>query len=101
MVKAIRGAFPIRPRDCSAYEPSLPHRQATNLFAKANALRCPVLVFRGGVSTRFPEALEHSFCEAFPSRPKLVVCPKSGHFPIAIELEIVVTELKRFLDNVC
>lgn len=71
-----------------------------NLFAKANALRCPVLVFRGGVSTRFPEAVEQSFCEAFPSRPKLVVCPKSGHFPIAIEPEIVVRELKHFLDNV-
>ena len=67
---------------------------------QGESLRCPELVFRGGMSTRFPEAAEHSFCEAFPSRPKLVVCPKSGHFPIAIEPEIVVTELKHFLDNV-
>ena len=33
------------------------------LFAKAKALRCPVLVFRGGMSKRFPAAAERPFLE--------------------------------------
>ena len=71
-----------------------------NLFAKAKAVRCPVLVFRGGMSKRFPPAAEQPFLEAFASKPKLVVCPKSGHFPSATEPDIMVAELKRFLDGV-
>jgi pimeloyl-ACP methyl ester carboxylesterase len=71
-----------------------------NLFAKAKAVRCPVLVFRGGMSKRFPAAAEQSFLEAFPSKPKVVVCPKSGHFPTATEPDIVIVELKRFLDGI-
>jgi pimeloyl-ACP methyl ester carboxylesterase len=71
-----------------------------NLFAKAKAVRCPVLVFRGGMSKRFPAAAEQSFLEAFASKPKVVVCPKSGHFPTATEPDIVIEELKRFLDGV-
>ncbi len=71
-----------------------------NLLAKANAVRCPVLVFRGGMSKRFPPAAEQSFLEAFASKPKLVVCPNSGHFPTATELNIVVEALKRFLGEV-
>jgi pimeloyl-ACP methyl ester carboxylesterase len=60
----------------------------------------PVLVFRGGMSKRFPPAAEQSFVEAFASKPKVVVCPKSGHFPTATEHGIVIEELKRFLDGV-
>ena len=71
-----------------------------NLFAKAKTVRCPVLVFRGGMSKRFPPAAEQPFLEAFASKPKLVVCPKSGHFPSATEPDIMVAELKRFLDGV-
>jgi pimeloyl-ACP methyl ester carboxylesterase len=71
-----------------------------NLLAKANAVRCPVLVFRGGMSKRFPPAAEQPFLEAFVSKPKVVVCRKSGHFPSATEPDIVVAELKRFLDGV-
>jgi hypothetical protein len=36
----------------------------------------------------------------FASKPKLVVCSKSGHFPSTTETDIVVAELKRFLDGV-
>ncbi len=71
-----------------------------DLFAKAKAVRCPVLVFRGGMSKRFPPAAEQPFLEAFASKPKVVVCPKSGHFPTATEPDIVIEELKRFLDGV-
>jgi pimeloyl-ACP methyl ester carboxylesterase len=71
-----------------------------NLFAKAKALRCPVLIFRGGMSKRFPPAAEQPFLQAFASKPKLVVCPTSGHFPSTTETDIVVAELKRFLDGV-
>jgi pimeloyl-ACP methyl ester carboxylesterase len=71
-----------------------------NLLAKAKAVRCPVLVFRGGMSKRFPLNAERPFLQAFASEPKLVVCPRSGHFPTATELDIVVEELKRFLDRV-
>ena len=69
-----------------------------NLFAKAKAVRCPVLVFRGGVSKRFPLTAEQPFVQAFASEPKVVVCPRSGHFPTATEPDIVTDELKRFLD---
>ena len=71
-----------------------------NLFAKAKAVRCPVLVFRGGMSKRFPSAAEQPFLEAFASKPKVVVCPDSGHFPAATEPNIVVKELKHFLEGV-
>jgi pimeloyl-ACP methyl ester carboxylesterase len=71
-----------------------------DLFAKARAVRCPVLVFRGGMSNRFPLAADQPFLQAFASKPKLVVCPKSGHFPSATEPDIVLSELKRFLDGV-
>jgi len=71
-----------------------------NLLAKAKAARCPVLVFRGGMSKRFPPAAEQPFLEAFASKPKIVVCPNSGHFPTATEPNIVVEELKHFLEGV-
>lgn len=71
-----------------------------NLFAKAKAVRCPVLVFRGGMSKRFPPAAEQPFLEVFASKPKVVVCPNSGHFPTATEPNIVVEELKHFLEVV-
>src|SRR5262245_56750753 len=71
-----------------------------NLFEKAEAVRCPVLAFRGGVSKRFPLTTEQPFLQAFVSEPKLVVCPRSGHFPTATESESVIEELKRFLGGV-
>lgn len=71
-----------------------------NLFAKAEAVRCPVLVFRGGMSKRFPMTAEQPFLQAFASEPKVVVCPRSGHFPTATETGIVIEELERFLEEV-
>jgi pimeloyl-ACP methyl ester carboxylesterase len=69
------------------------------LFDKAKAVRCPVLVFRGGMSKRFPPDAEALFLQQFTAKPELVVCPTSGHFPTATEPAIVVAALKRFLDG--
>lgn len=71
-----------------------------NLFAKAKAVRCPALVFRGGMSKRFPADAEPSFADAFAARPTLVVCPRSGHFPATTETDIVAEGFKRFLADV-
>ena len=68
-----------------------------DLFAKAKAVRCPVLIFRGGMSRRFPAAAERKLLGAFASKTKLVVCPDSGHFPTATEPKLIVDELRRFL----
>ena len=68
-----------------------------DLFAKAKAVQCPVLIFRGGMSKRFPAAAERKFLGAFTSKSTLVVCPDSGHFPTATEPRLIVDELRRFL----
>jgi pimeloyl-ACP methyl ester carboxylesterase len=60
-------------------------------------VRCPVLVFRGGASRRFPLEAEEPFLDAFPSRPELIVCPTSGHFPANTETGLVADALTRFL----
>jgi pimeloyl-ACP methyl ester carboxylesterase len=70
------------------------------VLAKAKLVRCPVLVFRGGLSKRFPPTTEQLFLRAFTSKPKIVVCPNSGHFPTTTETNIVVEELKHFLDGI-
>ena len=70
-----------------------------DLFAKARAVHCPVIVFRGGMSKRFRPEAEQPFLEAFAAKPEIVVCPDSGHFPTAIEPGIVVGTLKRFLNG--
>ena len=62
-------------------------------------MRCPVLAFRGGMSKRFPLTTEQAFLQAFASEPKLVVCPRSGHFPTATESRSVDKELS-FLGGV-
>lgn len=71
-----------------------------SLLAKAKAVHCPVLVFRGGMSKRFPPDAEQPFLKTFASKPKVIVCPKSGHFPTATEPDIIIEGLKRFLKNV-
>jgi pimeloyl-ACP methyl ester carboxylesterase len=67
-----------------------------DLFAKARAPRCPLLIFRGGMSKRFPPDAEQPFLEAFATKPEIVVCPDSGHFPTATEPGIVIEALRRF-----
>jgi pimeloyl-ACP methyl ester carboxylesterase len=71
-----------------------------DLFAKAAAVRCPVLVFRGGASRRFPRDAEERLLDTFPSRPEFVVCPSSGHFPANTETGLVADALKRFFASV-
>jgi pimeloyl-ACP methyl ester carboxylesterase len=75
------------------------------LFAKAKAVRCPALIFRGGMSKRFSAAAEQPFLDAFVSasgspKPECVLCPASGHFPTTTEPGIVVAALKRFLGSI-
>ncbi len=69
------------------------------LFAKAGAVRCPILVFRGGMSKRFAAQSEQALREAFTRPIELVVCPRSGHFPSSSETPIVCEALKTFLEN--
>jgi len=71
-----------------------------DLFALAAAVRCPVLVFRGAMSTRFPAASEPRLFAAFRDEPKLVLCPQSGHFPTATDTGGVAAALKDFLGRV-
>jgi len=68
-----------------------------DLFASAAAVRCPALVFRGGLSTRFSAAAESQLLAAFVAKPELVLCPESGHFPSATDTEHVAAALKDFL----
>jgi pimeloyl-ACP methyl ester carboxylesterase len=68
-----------------------------DLFTKARAVRCPVLVFRGGVSKRFAAAAESPFMSAFAGEARCVVCPKSGHFPTTTEPGLVIAALQAFL----
>ena len=68
-----------------------------DLFAKAEAVRCPVLVFRGGLSKRFPAAAEQPFLAALSARVERIVCPVSGHFPSATDTGLVGEALKTFL----
>ena len=70
-----------------------------NLIAGAKAVHCPVLAFRGAMSKRFPANAEQPFFDAFRLEPRIVLCSKSGHFPAATDVNIIATELKRFLHN--
>ena len=56
-----------------------------------------MLIFRGGASKRFPAAAETPFAETYPTKPTVVLCPTSGHFPTASETDIVADGLLRFL----
>ena len=51
------------------------------------------------MSKRFPADAEPLFVQQFASKPEMVVCPTSGHFPTATEPDIVVAALTRFLDG--
>ena len=51
------------------------------------------------MSKRFPADAEPLFVQQFASKPEIVVCPQSGHFPTATESDIVVAALTRFLDG--
>ena len=70
-----------------------------DLFAKAPAIRQPVLIFRGGMSKRFPPNAEQPFQQAFAAGADLVVCPDSGHFPTATEPNIIASKLKNFVEK--
>ena len=70
------------------------------LLEKAKDVRCQVLVFRGAKSKRFPPEAEQPFLDAFASKPEMVVCPTSGHFPANTETGLVAGVLKRFISGI-
>ncbi len=65
----------------------------------AKKVKSPTLIFRGGVSRRFSEDSQKRLTAAFPKKPKVVVCPKSGHFPPVQEPELFERNLRVFLQK--
>lgn len=61
------------------------------------AVRCPVLVFRGGMSRRFPAEAERRLRKALPNGAQYVLCRKSGHFPSVSEPKRFHDALRKFL----
>jgi pimeloyl-ACP methyl ester carboxylesterase len=57
----------------------------------AGQVKCPVLIFRGGVSKRLSTEAERRLKKALPNGARAVLMKKSGHFPW-------VSEPKRFHD---
>ncbi len=66
----------------------------------AKKVKAPVLVFRGGVSRRFSSEGQKILEAGFSRKPKVVLCPKSGHFPPVQEPAIFNPALTRFLAGV-
>ncbi len=65
--------------------------------ALAKKIKSPALIFRGGVSRRFSEESQENLSGAFPKKPKVVVCPKAGHFPPVQESGLFERSLWEFL----
>ncbi len=63
----------------------------------ANRTKCPSLVFRGGESKRFSEKSEKLLMNVLPTKSRVAVCAKAGHFPSVSAPAIVQKELKDFL----
>lgn len=70
-----------------------------DLFTKAKAARHPVLIFRGGMSKRFPLDAEQPFRQVFAAETEFVVCRSSGHFPTATEPDVISRKLKHFIEK--
>ena len=72
-----------------------------DLLSKAKGVRCPVLVFRGGLSKRFAASAESALLNAFApeARAAIVLCPDSGHFPTATEPDLMLDALIPFLSG--
>lgn len=60
-------------------------------------VECPVLVFRGGMSRRFPAEAERRLKKALPNGSRTVLCKKSGHFPSVNEPKRFTDALRKFL----
>ncbi len=65
----------------------------------AKKVKSPTLIFRGGASRRFSEESQKRLVAAFPKKPKVVVCPKSGHFPSVQEPGLFERSLWEFLQK--
>ena len=63
----------------------------------AQRTKCPALVFRGEESKRFSEKSEKLLMSVLPTKSRMVVCAKAGHFPSVSTPAIVQRELKDFL----
>jgi pimeloyl-ACP methyl ester carboxylesterase len=63
----------------------------------AKKVKSPVLIFRGGESRRFSKEGQMKLQGAFPLKPRVVVCPRSGHFPPVQDVELFEQNLWKFL----
>lgn len=65
----------------------------------AKKVKSPALIFRGGASRRFSEESQNRLAKAFPRKPRIVVCPKAGHFPPVQEPGLFERSLWEFLQK--
>jgi pimeloyl-ACP methyl ester carboxylesterase len=63
----------------------------------AKTVKLPVLIFRGKESRRFSREGQKVLQSAITPKPKVVVCPRSGHFPSVQDVEIFEKNLWKFL----
>lgn len=66
-------------------------------IANAGHVKCPVLIFRGGMSRRFTAEAERRLRRALPDGAQSVLCKKSGHFPSVNEPKRFNDALRKFL----
>jgi pimeloyl-ACP methyl ester carboxylesterase len=66
-------------------------------IANAGRVKCPVLIFRGGLSKRFTAEAERRLRRALPPGARAVLCRKSGHFPSVNEPKRFHDALRKFL----
>ena len=64
---------------------------------RAPEVKCPVLIFRGGLSKRFTAEAERRLRRALPPGARTVLCKKSGHFPSVNEPKRFHDALRKFL----
>lgn len=65
----------------------------------AKKVKSPALIYRGGASRRFSEEAEKRLASAFSKKPRVVVCPKAGHFPPVQEARLFKQSLVKFLPS--
>ncbi len=65
----------------------------------ARKIILPVLIFRGGKSRRFSGEGQKILAGAFPKKPKVVLCPRSGHFPPVQEPSAFDPPLRKFVSG--
>ena len=65
----------------------------------ARKIKSPVLIFRGGKSRRFSGEGQKALAGVFPKKPKVVLCPGSGHFPPVQEPSAFDAPFRKFVSG--